>query len=42
LLVGSRFIFSGVQLSKAVAVMQVAGTYQPYLRLRHCASSCPT
>jgi FHS family L-fucose permease-like MFS transporter len=33
LLVGSRFIFSGVQLSKAqVAAMQVAGTYQPYLR----------
>jgi len=33
LLVGSRFIFSGVQLSSAqVAAMQVAGTYQDYLR----------
>ena len=33
LLVGSRFIFSGVQLSKAqVAAMQAAGTYQDYLR----------
>ena len=33
LLVGSRFIFSGVQLSKAqVAAMQAAGTYQGYLQ----------
>jgi len=33
LLVGSRFIFSGVQLNKTqVAAMQVAGTYQGYLR----------
>jgi FHS family L-fucose permease-like MFS transporter len=32
LLVGSRFIFSGVQLDKAqVAAMQAAGTYQHYL-----------
>ena len=32
-LVGSRFIFSGVELSKAqVATMQAAGTYQGYLR----------
>jgi MFS transporter, FHS family, L-fucose permease len=33
LLVGSRFIFSGVQLTKAQeAAMQAAGTYQSYLR----------
>lgn len=33
LLVGSRFIFSGVQLTTAqVAAMQAAGTYQSYLR----------
>ncbi len=32
LLVGSRFIFSGVELTKAqVAAMQAAGTYQGYL-----------
>jgi len=32
-LVGSRFIFSGVELSTAqVAAMQAAGTYQTYLR----------
>ncbi len=32
-LVGSRFIFSGVELNKAqVAAMQTAGTYQSYLR----------
>ena len=32
-LVGSRFIFSGVELNKAqVAAMQAAGTYQSYLR----------
>jgi FHS family L-fucose permease-like MFS transporter len=32
-LVGSRFIFSGVELSKAqVTAMQAAGTYQSYLR----------
>jgi FHS family L-fucose permease-like MFS transporter len=32
-LVGSRFIFSGIELKPAqVAVMQAAGTYQPYLR----------
>ena len=34
LLVGSRFIFSGVQLSTAqVATMQAAGTYQDYSAL---------
>jgi FHS family L-fucose permease-like MFS transporter len=33
LLVGSRFIFSGIELKPAqVAVMQAAGTYQAYLR----------
>jgi MFS transporter, FHS family, L-fucose permease len=33
LLVGSRFIFSGVQLDKTqVAAMQAAGTYQSYLQ----------
>jgi len=33
LLVGSRFIFSGIELKPAqVAVMQAAGTYQSYLR----------
>jgi len=32
-LVGSRFIFSGVELNKAqVAAMEAAGTYQSYLR----------
>jgi FHS family L-fucose permease-like MFS transporter len=32
-LIGARFIFSGVELNKAqVAAMQVAGTYQNYLR----------
>lgn len=32
-LVGSRFIFSGVELNKAqMAAMQAAGTYQSYLR----------
>jgi len=32
-LVGARFIFSGVELNKAqVAAMQAAGTYQSYLR----------
>jgi FHS family L-fucose permease-like MFS transporter len=32
-LVGARFIFSGVELNKAqVAAMQAAGTYQTYLR----------
>ncbi len=32
-LIGARFIFSGVELNKAqVAAMQLAGTYQSYLR----------
>jgi len=33
LLVGSRFIFSGVELTKPqITAMQAAGTYQPYLQ----------